>query len=372
MRLSKMITVSLGAIALGLGQNVLAEESEDASSSDKPSITEEMTSLSELIQGLKDNDDTTVEENGGEIEAALLSAGAISSAAQKICDDIGAQSPGTTEFLMLTDQDRKDVQKGAAYEAQIRIVTEALRASIEGGQAGGPAVAGGDGSRGFLTTFGTVLQLISAISASDDTVSKIEGTINDVEVLKDAVGACLVKGQKTVRQPRSILPRSDDAGLVFQPLAEATEAYSNVIAIPQDKRSDAQKAAIGAYENLLKKLGDAANDGALFEQIVRARTWSDSLGDTAPGGAVAVIDLSIAKSGGTLLKRKNLGTALGFKSLAVTAGLIVNYKLSSPANGAIAASGIVYCTTTQRSFGAIHKLDDTSKVANCKSTLPKN
>ena len=353
------ISTLAACLALALpGSPVRAEEADDSEDDDKKTLEQKLDALITRVDSIKGRGEDTVEENGGEIEAAILSAAAMNKAAQKMCTRIDGGS-----YLVLSDRAEADAELAGLFLGHKRVLEKLLDAAAPG------ARPGGDNTKAFggVATIGALADLFSAVISSEDTYSAISGTLNDVEVLSDMLaGHC---GTATFEIKDDVVPDSAAFERFIEGLADVTDKYDAIRKVPSAKRSPSQKAALEAYESFLKALVTPIDGRVPIVALARTDGWFDKIGTRQ------VLHLSIDKSGGTLLKRKNLWTGLGAPSLGVTSGIIVRYRISNPSTGERDSGGVIYCTTKQASFRNVHELrGKLATVAHCEfpgeTTLP--
>lgn len=353
------ISTLAACLALALPASPLrAEEADDAEDSDKKTLEEKLDALITRVDSIKGRGEDTVEENGGEIEAAILSAAAMDMAAQKMCTRIHGGS-----YLVLSDRAEADVELAGLFLGHKRVLEKLLDAAAPGARPGPSNTK----AFGGVATIGALADLFSAVVSSEDTYSAISGTLNDVEVLSDMLEARCANTTFQIKD--DVLPDSAAFETFINGLEDVTLKYNAIKKLPSDKRNPSQKAAVEAYESFLKALVTPIDGRVPIVALARTDGWFDNFGTSQ------VLHLSIDKSGGTLLKRKNLWTGLGAPSLGVTSGIIVRYRISDPSSGERDSGGVIYCTTKQASFRDVHELrSKLAKVAHCEfpgeTTLP--
>lgn len=349
-------TLSLAAcLSLFLALTVTpahAEEDggESEESSEKKTLEEKVDALITRMDSIKERGQDSVGENGGEIEAAILSAAALDKAAQMMCGDLTESS-----YLVIGDTAAGEAQLAAMFLGQKAVLEEMLYAAAPG--RGGPV--GDGGGRGGLAAIGAFANLFSTVVSSEDSYSGISGTLDDEQVLTDMLGSRC--SNFTLEIKDDIVPDSSAFRNVMSQLDGATADYNRIKAVKADKRTPAQKAALEAFEKFLTALTTPIDGKLPIVALARSSSWVETM------GASKVLHLSIDKSGGTLLKRKNLWTGLGAPSLGITSGIIVRYRVSEPSTGTRAGGGVLYCTTKQSSFRDVHEMrSKLASVAHCE------
>ena len=328
-----------------------AEDGGGEESSKTKTLEEKVDALITRMDSIKERGQDSVGENGGEIEAAILSAAALDKAAQMMCPRLGNGS-----YLVLGDTAVAEAELAAMFLGQKAVLEEMLATAAPG--RGGPAVDAGKG-RGALAAVGAFANLFSTIVSSEDTYSGISGTLNDTEVLTDMLGSRCSKVIFEIKD--DIVPDSAAFKGAMSELNKATASYDAIRAIKADKRTAAQKAAMEAYEAFLTALTTPVEGKLPIVALARSRSWVETMSTSK------VLHLSIEKSGGTLLKRKNLWTGLGAPSLGITSGIVVRYRVSEPSTGRREGGGVLYCTTKQSSFRDVHEMrSKLAKVAHCE------
>jgi hypothetical protein len=340
-----------------------------------PTTVEQLASLATTLEGVRDKKQDTVEDNAGEIEAAILSAAAMRRAAGLICAGIPKSNnvDNITSLYFVTDADLQRARRAGVLLTQIDVMSSFLQGYRRSDRVDTAIETGS--TRGFIPALGAASQLLSALLRNDDTVSGISGTLTDSTILANMMidqqasgGQCHNAVPLTFTQ--DVIGDSSSTSLVLGKINNLNLAYQAFLATIAKEPTESETEIKTGYENFMTGLTTSVDGTSAIESLIRASgVWRNLSSD--PG--VGVLRLSVDKSGGTLLQRKNIWTALGARSLAITAGIVVSYRISTSV-GTAKAGGTVYCTTAQTSFVDLHKMAAENIPAHCsgESTAPKS
>ena len=326
-------------------QDTAADETAEESG-DKPKFADKLNALTEQLNAIAAKEPDSVEENGGEIEAAILSAAALDKASGFVCKLLKDNG----EVFVLSEGARREVELAMSFKGQAHVIERLLKLAIEQPRGSAPTAAGSSARVAFLPAVGAIASLFSTLAHSQDTVAAIGGTISDPEVLATMVAGrdC---GTTRLRIVNDAIPDSDAAGAPLAMINTSSGMYDQLSGIDEKKRTDLQKIAMSSYESFLKALMTPVDGRLPLTSITKAMSYINKI------GTGQILQLKVEKSGGTLLKRKNLWTGLGASSLGVTAATIVSYRLSN-SEGIASKGGVIYCSTTLANFRDIHKLKE--------------
>ena len=199
---------------------------------------------------------------------------------------------------------------------------------------------------------GALLPFVSSLLRSETEISRLDGGLNDDRLLAYAV-AKKAGNRAVVLVPPSLTSIvSDDPTLAeLQRLKIARDEVQKTL---PKKKPDAKKvAAVAAADALQKALLTADDKGTVkLVSVIRARL-------VASGRDYGkLVRVNIEKSGGTLLKRKNIAVAFGAPAVAVTGGLIATYVIDS-GKGYSEGQGMVVCQTRLANLRTVHRLKKT-------------
>lgn len=377
MKTGTLTLISTLAIAL-CASSLQAQDGtqEDGSTQEDRSTTvEQLSNLATTLEGVRDKKQDTVEDNAGEIEAAILSAAAMHRAAGLICADIAKvdNKENITSLYFVTDADLQRARRAGVLLMQIDVMSSFLQGYRRSDRVATPTER--SLTRGFIPALGAASQLLSALLRNDDTVSGISGTLTDSTILANMMIDQQSKGEPChnavpLTFTQDVIGDSSSTSLVLGKINNLNAAYQAFLATIAKKPTESEMEIKTGYENFMTGLTTSVDGTSALESLIRASSvWRNLSSD--PG--VGVLRLSVDKSGGTLLQRKNIWTALGARSLAITAGIVVSYRISTSV-GTAKAGGTVYCTTAQTSFVDLHKLAAANIPANCSGepTAPKS
>ncbi len=85
--------------------------------------------------------------------------------------------------------------------------------------------------------------------------------------------------------------------------------------------------------------------------------------------ATNVLRVHVERSGGSVLKTKNVLTSLGFPAVGVTGGFIASFEVTESKTGKVLHAGIVVCRTRKASLGSIQSKSGKAPDNSC-SVLP--
>jgi hypothetical protein len=363
----RLLAVQAALATALLAGSASAQEASEEEKDDKPTTAEQIASLADALEGVRDKKADTVGDNAGEIEAAIMSAAALRKAANQVCANVIPKAGPTVYFV--TEADLQQARRAGVLLAQMEIMTGFL-SSYQRGQAGAGGGAFVAEGRGFIPIAGAVSQLLSALLRNDDTISAISGTIDDESTLANMMldykkngKGCF--GTDSMNFAQDHVGNMSDANNVITKLNLLNGSYQSFLGKIGTTPTDSEKQIKSGYESFITALSTSQNGTTAIEALIRTGKLWQTLSSTP---SAALLRLSIDKSGGTLLKRKNLWTALGARSLAVTAGIVVSYRVSDT-NGEALSGGTIYCTTAQTNFANLHRIGADGVKADCSNLL---
>lgn len=341
---------SVGAIALATMPTVsLAQEAPK-----EPKLVVEIKALTDTFEGLRDKSADSVASGGGEMESAILSAYAIKAAAEEIVKDakivVDAKAEGKP-YLIVGQGDAIASDVYAAYQAEY----QAICTKLSGSANCIPALPGKGGGN-IVALAGAILPLLSSLTRSETEISKLPDGLMSDTLLAYAV-AKKIGVTATVLVPPSLVKIADGDATIneLETLRTRNKASRSL-----KKPSKDQKAAVAAADAFLTALFTADSNGKVkLIDVIRTRQIADAR------ASKTLMRVHIEKSGGSLLKRKNLLVAFGAPSVAVTGGLIASYVIDA-GNGTASGQGMVVCTTKLANLRTVHKLRKDNEAANCE------
>lgn len=349
----KRLFLKSSLLALGLFQSIPAT-AQDTPKDDKakePKLVIELKALTETVEGLRSKPSDTVGTNGGDMEAAILSAFAIRAAAKAISEDIIGNGP----IVVVGYEDAIAADIYAIYQAEYGQICQQLTGNPKCDKpevkpsGNRPPKEGG----ALLPVLGALLPFVSSLLRSETEISKLDGGLNDDRLLAYAV-AKKYGTTAVVLVPPSLTSIAPNDPTVTE-LQKLKTAHDEVQKALPKKNPDAKKvAAVAAADTLQKALLTADDKGSVkLITVIRARLVASARDNRT------LVRVNIEKSGGTLLKRKSLFVALGAPAVAVTGGLIATYVIDS-GNGYSKGQGMVACQTRLANLRTVHRLKETS------------
>jgi hypothetical protein len=367
---------NLVAALLSFANPVMAE-----TGGSKPDTTlADFTALTTAIEALRTQPADTVAENGGQMEATLLVSRAIAAAGFEVARRIS--SANNQKFIILGNNDTISTDIYVSFLAEYQGVCFGLTQTIDCGEKPATTVTVTDSNLAFVTpipVIATLLPFLSSLLRSETEISSISSGILDDRLLTYAVAQAL-QGQGSVLTP-SLITGYDATNPIYKMVAKLVETR-NGIKMPDES----EKAGIAAADVFLKGLFAADKEGKIkLLDVVRAeliasalgggedRGWlskfydnienQDSTSDKALNDALPlraswplkIVRVHIEKSGGTMLKRKNLMVSLGATAIAVTGGVIVSYVVDDR-SGKSSKVGYFVCQTGLMNLRTVHNL----------------
>lgn len=202
-------------------------------------------------------------------------------------------------------------------------------------------------------------------------VSGIDVPLKD-RTLATAVGRRLARlGYDTVMPAAALVPSmNSEMGRLYQNLGtRMSQSKACRTALNDLPKTKVNTEVLAKLDATLKK-ADAFNSEVLKADETGATPLGRGLASEGlvPAGTL-VLRVFVEKAGGSLLKRQNLWTALGFPAIGITGGLVISYTLTDPAGGYLRRSGIGVCRTAMTSMRAVQNGDflteGSQRIAKC-------
>lgn len=354
----KTIILALAGLAMATGASAQSTSTETAEATahykEKTDLlTQQIAHRDAMLAtlGLQARSGTTTLNSGaGAIESSMLAAGAINQAAQAIADKVKAASIDRQIVLVATGE-TVDLTADDLLQTNIaKLKAEVARSSKNCPDKAAP---GADLSEalikwnamsgaGAAPLMGAALGLLR----SDVEVTGVELAPTDralINALAPKVGA-VIPSEVVTMGPKSPLAKA---------LAELLDARETLAAclplITNVKVRAARAAVVERVDAYLGTLALPAADGKT--PLSRAAT-SEAIG---PEANVRVLRVAIEKAGGSIRKRTNFWTSIGWPSVHLSGGLIVSYRLTDPATGKPELAELMVCRTALTGFRAVQE-----------------
>lgn len=346
------MVVALHLLMVSSVPALATEESDTSGETEKESSTAkiiaDLSALTETIETLREKPSDTIATNGGDMEAAILSAGAIGKAGASIA----GQTQANAAYVVLGQDDTLSLDSYLAFEGEVYGIEAQLNAALGIAPSREPDESGGTG---FVAAATGALSLLSSLLRSETEISSLSGGLDDDRLLALAVAGRL--GGRGIVPSAVIVSGFKPGNAVYDKLDALAKLRSDLAS--NDEESDAKTAALAHYDEFISALTKADDKGALLlVSVLQGQVMASALQNKAK-----VIRVHIDKSGGTLLKRKNLAVALGASAIGVSGGLVASYSISDPGTGTVNVSGLVVCRTGVMPFKKVHQWDGSG--TNC-------
>lgn len=300
-------------------------------------------------------------------EAADLEA-----AADVTTDGFEADESGADKIVLLagaTDTLSFDAVAAFHTEAKglVRAAVRALRAPGPLCPASTPIKIDKGGPKNYFDAVSTIGAVVGLLQ-SDTTVYDM-GTLGDDGMLATALMAG--KPGAYIRQEALLASQPDSSDPVFKRLEEVADCevalHSEIKRLTPKKANAGQVAemdrAVKRIEAFNGRITTAGTDGKVPLAIVlRQSTLQNS-------SSRYVLRTRVNKAGGTMLKRKNLLTAIGAPPFTLSGGIIAEYTLSDRTSGVVVKAGSVVCRTRLTGLQAAMRLRERDIV--CAENPPR-
>lgn len=320
------------------------ESSKEDKESSSEKLIKDLEALTEAIEDTRTKETDTIAGEGGQMEAAILSASAIQKAGTEIAEAIDLKSP-----IIVGLNDTLSIDDYLAFEAELYGVQTLLNAVPGGPPPRVPGVTEGGGAA--APVLAALIPFFSSLLRSETEISDMAGSLTDDRILALAVGQALQGHGKPTIPSAMIVTKIDPSNPIIQELKALQDLRNEVAARP---KSDARDAALKRYEDFIAAITKSDDEGHVkLASILKAQKLAAAL--QAPNARV--LRVHIEKAGGTVLKRKNLAVTLGASGIGITGGLIATYSETTPDSGVMDKSGVVVCQTALKSMKQVHSWD---------------
>jgi len=345
----------------------LSDADKAASDAQKAKADASLAALKAQIGEVPDSGikgDVTIKEKAGVIEAHLLSAKALGTAADRVVADL----PDVQKTILLyASADVPTFQALIAFRVQEKVVSAAFADAI--------AVSDKAAPKEFApAAIGLGLDAVTKLLGffrTDYTVGGVDVSIDDSAFVQALAGRIVDKNKGSVLLPSlynagalsdsgkkildiftdlskkkaaclSRMTVHDEAAATFTEQAgkeaDATKKADLLKKAKQQKEaSDALKTAVAVYDNFFTKLTAADDKGlAPLTSVVRESVLADIL---EKDNRLLVVKLQ--KAGGAYYTKKNLWTFFGGMPFYNAGGVVVSYVLLGGKEGEVVKSGLV-------------------------------
>jgi hypothetical protein len=286
--------------------------------------------------------ETTLGDKAGQMEAAILSASAMTMAAQNISTAIG----GTGKVIVVGPTDTVDLGLPTALAAEMDTVTLQARTLVS--QA---CPATGGGMKSLISPLDIAGLVISALKV-DTTVTGLEVTLADSNrALVNAVAGQLAG--RAIVPSEAVLPAdfsNTPIGMSWAALRAVREKIVECRARLGGTKPEvaaALTAGLTGIDSFASGVTKTENGSSL---LIRA----SQLQAIGSQGA-QVLRVAAEYTGGTMVQRKHIGTMFGSTGVKLTGGLIASYRLTDPTSGGVVKAGVLSCPTGLVKMGKVHK-----------------
>lgn len=295
---------------------------------------------------------TTVDDKVGSVEGRMLAARGLAAAGPEIARGVDEKRAGRPVVILGNAGIFAFDQPVVVRQEMTRLgtmVTSALAPCRAA--AGEPVVT--ESIMGALPAIGAVVNALK----TDVDIKGFDAQL-DERVVINAVAAA---------RDFFIVPaeavRPDEKGSLFSRLAGLRELQGQAAACrlrsaagtPAAAALDASITAIEAFSIRVTAAGAEGRPSILAQAAL-----VDAIAALNP----MVLRVSVEATGGSLLVRKNLFTALGAPAVGLTGGGVVSWRLTDPASGGVKAAGVLVCRTALTNLRAIHA--NTARAGDCK------
>lgn len=359
--------VALAAIALLASPAASKEETHEEYLERLEEEKERMTAQKDLLEArttyiealpLPGFENTTkLENDGGKLEATMLSAEALGHAASSISGAL-KNWVGDNGLAILENDEAFSVLSAKAIEYEIASLQAEFISAL---------AAGGDGLKDTDGLLGGSLGLPGGIALASKLIGMLgsETTISykKAEAADEAMLVAALAGMfsgKDVYTTRSVTGLGAQGKTIlahFEALEElarqAKKAQATLAAVKKPKSS--QKRRLARLSATLERFSDFEKsvippDDKGLSPLFRAARDLDLHGLGRP-----VLRVRVAEAGGSLINSKNIGTFFGADPLRISGGAVVTYTLTDPTKGSVIASGVMHCATAKTSIRAVHR-----------------
>lgn len=315
---------------------------------------------------------TTLAEGSGSIEAGVLGADAYRQSGAIIAALANATIPADARVLVLAHDESIDLSLPETVRKRIAATTS-LYTGITCSQSA-KTPGGGKKAARAITPLAAAKDIIGAV-ATDTAISPITLTASD----RVLINAILINQRSRDGFPtawemtrsgtnipdvsRGDLPQlhyviPSELSLPAISSSSVYRDYANLIRLEEGNRakcdSDAMKAAMSATDALISSLNTPPEKGGPSPLIAAIQT-EQIIGEQP--ATLRVLRVAIEQVGGTAITRSGVLYTLGFPGAAmVSSGMVVTFRISDPATGAIVTAGVVRCALPPSNLRQAHAL----------------
>jgi hypothetical protein len=313
-----------------------------ASSGANAAPEDALKALQAQVDALKKQGTYTVNTGSLAIESWLLSSTAVQKTADKI--QTALLDPAVVDkmkkkkrILVTAGTEAPDFSLAPMMELEIEALTDRLRKACQCGDPGTVQVVGIPAAIGMFGAIAGLLKSDTELTAIAQTVDAKLLAAAVAEKLDAALPAAAVTlgDSQLIKDFNSLVRVADEAQAVLDSLSGENQKLTEV-----EKAQKARLTALLArYEAFYTRVTTANAAGAV--PLVTAARLQNLIKDKP-----YILHVNTEGSGGTLLKRTNILTALGAESVFISAGLVSSYQLTDPEEGKVIKAGLITCRTT--------------------------
>jgi len=327
---------------------------------------------------------TEVGENGGAMEATLLSTYAVDSAAARIVEQL--QPLGQRKIILMSPTETIDFGLVGSTVAQMDSIHNQLQRARTA-----PSASAAPLPIAALTAAVGLIRSDSSLSGIDlpgisdrmltiAVASRLGGRAIFPSALTATLPACVPEAERDPASPPpaagscidletdGVQWRDMNLAQKFNSLAELRATAARIRAgIPDDTEDEAKKRQAAALDAAITRY-DAFNAAATApnEQgqvpIAQAVRLEMLLADNP-----AMVRIYLDRAGGSLLKQTNLLTWLGVDPLRISGALVASYVVTDPRDGSIDRAGVLACRTALTSVRSVQQWNWRSSDADPRS-----
>lgn len=319
-----------------------------ADESDKSTLDEIKAAIDELKKLKQSQPQQTINTGALAIESWLLTSTAIESTAAKIHQAVKSQA---TKVVVLAGSEAPDANQAGMLRIEMEALSSRIRlaSNIQCGRSNvlGVQEFSIPTAIGAATAIADLLKTnteLTAISQSVDAkllAASVAARFGGQAIIPSAAIAAGTEG-RVIRQFKELVELAEPAQRERDALAgvkDPTDCVKHKLA--------RLTPALSSFDTFYARV-TTPKDGQV--PIVVADRLDRILDDTS-----LVLRVNTETSGGTLLKRTNLLTALGAETAFISGGLVSSYQLTNPRTGQLLKAGVITCRTTLTSLKRVQQ-----------------
>jgi hypothetical protein len=346
MRLSTLVKGLCVPVALLCATSAISAEEPDKGTLDQ--IKQALDELKKLKQAQPQQ---TINTNTLAIESWLLTSTAINATAANIHNAVSGKVPeGERKLLVLAGDEPLDFNQSDMLKIEMDSLFRRLQ-QASGIKCPTRRQLGIQSVEAPIALVGAIADLLKSeteLTAIDQTVdakllaAAVAGKFGNAVLPSAAIAA--KPDSEMLRLFNELIAVADNSRLLRYRLA-ANENPSNC----EQHKLDSLKLVLASFDKFYARVTTADEKTGMVPIVLAARL--DQILDQDP----VVLRVTMEKSGGTLLKRKNLLTAFGAETAFISGGLVSSYQLTRPKTGELIRSGVITCRTTMTSLKRVQE-----------------